>query len=277
MWLQPTARLHLASIRTDGQRARLDPGMPRECLDPPRVNAIIAFMTGISDRRVGRRAFTTGVVAAGAAVTLAPRSALAASWKTITRKQGILVSTRDEEGRQFPTFRGIGRVSANMWFILAVLEDANKHTQWMHDCSGSKVVEKVDDTSQIVYNRTDAPWPVADRDVVLKTKFSLTDDGKEIWARFKHTRSSKMGAVGGVIRMPYLKGHYHLVSIDEGHSLVEYRVNADPGGTLPDWLVKQTTKDLPLYTLINLRKQVSKMSGKYDDRMAAFKKATAAG
>ncbi len=234
-------------------------------------------MTGISDRRVGRRVFTTGVVAAGAAVALAPRSAFAASWKTITRKQGILVSTRDEEGRQFPTFRGIGRISANMWHILAVLEDADNHSKWMHQCSGAKVVEKLADNSQVVYNRTDAPWPVADRDVVLKTKFSLTDDGKEIWARFKHTTNGKMGKVGGVVRMPYLKGHYHLVSIDEGHSLVEYRVNADPGGSLPDWLVKQTTKDLPLYTLMNLRKRVTAMAGKYDDRVAAFQKAAGAG
>jgi hypothetical protein len=45
---------------------------------------------------------------------------------------------------------------------------------------------------------------------------------------------------------------------------VEYRVNADPGGSLPDWLVTQTTKDLPLHTLINLRSRVKKMSGSYD-------------
>jgi len=187
-----------------------------------------------------------------------------ASWETITREKGILVSTREEPGRQFPSFRGIGRVDASVWEIIAILEDADNHVKWMHDCNGSRVVAKVDSTHQVVYNRTDAPWPVADRDIVLASNYQVTKGGKEIWAKFKATRHTDAPEVDGVVRMPNLEGHYHLVALDDGHSLVEYRVNADPGGSLPDWLVTQTTKDLPLHTLFNLRERVKAMRGKYD-------------
>lgn len=187
-----------------------------------------------------------------------------ASWKTITRERGVLVSTRDEPGRQFPSFRGIGRVDASVWEIIAILEDADSAKEWMHDCNGSALIEKLDSHHQVIYNRTDAPWPVADRDIVLKSGYQVTNAGKEIWAKFKQTTHSKMPEVEGVVRMPTLEGHYHVVAIDDSHSLVEYRVNADPGGALPDWLVKQTTKDLPLETLVNLRTRVKKMRGKYD-------------
>lgn len=192
-----------------------------------------------------------------------------AAWDTITREKGILVSTREEPGRQFPSFRGIGRIDASVWEIIAILEDADNHVDWMHDCNGSRVVAKVDSTHQIVYNRTDAPWPVSDRDIVLKSNFQVTKGGKEIWAKFEATRHGDAPEVDGVVRMPRLEGHYHLVALDDGHSLVEYRVNADPGGSLPDWLVTQTTKDLPLHTLLNLRQRVKSMRGKYD--LAKFK------
>ena len=205
-------------------------------------------------------------LAGGAAALAMPGRALAgdAKWETITREQGILVSTRAEEGRQFPSFRGIGRVNANIWEILAILADADKHQEWMHQCNGSKLVRNIDRGNQIVYNRTDAPWPVKDRDVVLKSRYSTAKEGKDIWARFEQTTDSSMGPVDGVVRMPTLVGHYHLVSTGEDSALVEYRVNADPGGSLPDWLVKQTTKELPLHTLINLRGRVRSMRGKYD-------------
>ena len=100
--------------------------------------------------------------------------------------------------------------------------------------------------------------------MVLKSSYATAREGKEIWARFRQTTHSKMGPVSDAVRMPTLVGHYHLVEIDENRTMVEYQVNADPGGSIPDFLVKQTTKDLPLHTLKNMRKRVKSMAGKYD-------------
>ena len=38
----------------------------------------------------------------------------------------------------------------------------------------------------------------------------------------------------------------------------------DPGGLLPDWLVKLTSRKLPIETLVGLRNQVAKTRGKYE-------------
>jgi hypothetical protein len=162
-------------------------------------------------------------------------------------------------------------VDASVWEILAILEDADRHHEWMHDCNGSRVVTRLDPTRQVIYNRTDVPWPIADRDIVLRSSFQATNEAKEIWAKFEQTRHTDAPEIDGVVRMPTLVGHYHLVAIDETHALVEYRVNADPGGSLPDWLVEQSTKDLPLHTLLNLRERVKSMRGEYD--LEPFKRA----
>ena len=62
-------------------------------------------------------------LAGGAAALAMPGRALAGGtkWETITREQGILVSTRAEEGRQFPSFRGIlWRRSISEGLVLAL-------------------------------------------------------------------------------------------------------------------------------------------------------------
>ncbi len=217
-----------------------------------------------------RRDFLRVAAVAGVATAVIPRTVFAGDWKVISREKGVVVSLRNEADREFPTFRGVGRVDANLWEILAVLEDADRHTEWMHKCVGAREVERISATERLIYNRTDAPWPVSDRDVVLRSTFKVVDDGNEIWARFKSV-SSSVAAPSGVIRMPSLVGHYHLMRIDDDNTLVEYQVNADPGGTIPDWLVREVTKDLPMHTVANLRKQVRSRKGKLDT--AKFKSA----
>ncbi len=85
-----------------------------------------------------------------------------------------------------------------------------------------------------------------------------------VWARFQSVTVASVGPVPGVVRMPRLVGFYHLEAIDAGHTRVTYQVDADPGGWLPGWLVKATTRKLPIQTIVGLRQQVAKTRGHYE-------------
>ena len=63
--------------------------------------------------------------------------------------------------------------------------------------------------------------------------------------------------------MPNLKGHYFFTILSPTRTKIEYKVDANPGGWLPDWLIASTSKDIPLRTIVNLRKQVKKTRGTY--------------
>lgn len=213
--------------------------------------------------------------AVGVGLSLNPRSAWAGGkWKTLTKEAGVTVTLRREKNRQFPTFRGTGRVKANMLDIIAVIQDAGRHSQWLHQCSEGARLKQIDETTQIVYNRIDSPWPVKDRDVVLRGKLDVITPGREVKIRFRAVKTGLKAPVKDVVRMPLLEGHWYMVAMSETKTLVEYQVNADPGGELPAWLVEQASKELPLFTLKNLRKQVAKTAGKgvYDDFKADIRK-----
>ncbi|MEL6177434.1 MAG: START domain-containing protein [Myxococcota bacterium] len=184
-------------------------------------------------------------------------------WEEITRDKGVLVQKKEIPGQDLPAFRGIATIKASVFDVLAVLDDTPRLTEWMHNCTGSKTVEAINDFERVTYNRTDAPWPVSDRDVVVRSKVSINAKRKIVTIRFSSINHAKMPEVEDVVRMPRLRGHYKLKILDENKTRVEYMVEANPGGSLPTWLVAKASEELPLQTLVNLRKQVKKTKGKY--------------
>ena len=67
-----------------------------------------------------------------------------------------------------------------------------------------------------------------------------------------------------------MKGFYELTRLSDGRTKVDYRVGSDPGGTLPDWLAKRATRELPVHTIVNLRRQVARTRGAYGDVVRAW-------
>lgn len=187
-----------------------------------------------------------------------------AGWERDTTEAGIVVSTRSEAGRGLPVFKGVGVVDANLYEVLAVLDDIGHFTEWLASCSDARLIKKIGEFERLEYNRTGAPWPVSDRDVVLRSTVEASTEKREVWARFQSVTLPGRGPIDGVVRMPRLRGFYHMQAIDEGHTRVTYQIDADPGGMLPDWLVKQTSRRLPIDTIVGLRKQTRKTKGKYE-------------
>lgn len=206
-------------------------------------------------------------VAAGVVGALPAIAQAKGEWEVIARESGITVTTRREKDRQYPTFRGTARIKCNPWDLIAVVHDATRHVDWAHKCSESVCLKEVDTTTSIIYSRTALPWPVKDRDVILRGAVSVIQPDKELRIRFQAISSGLKKAPEGVIRISVLDGHWYLVGMGENKTFAEYQVNADAGGALPQWLVEQSSRDLPLITIRNMRTQIAKTkkSGIYKD------------
>jgi len=179
-----------------------------------------------------------------------------ADWTVVANEQQVEVSQQPVEGRGMPMFRGIGDVEGTPDEIRAVLEDVGTHTQWMPDCAESRLV-RAEDEQLTMYRRSAAPWPVSDRDVVVRSRTEVIQPGVEIHAFFTSVDDPEVPARGGTVRMPHLVGHWKVRAIDAGRSRVEYQVDADPGGTLPGWLAASASRDNPIRTIVGLRNRIA--------------------
>ncbi|MET0284871.1 MAG: START domain-containing protein [Polyangiales bacterium] len=187
-------------------------------------------------------------------------------WKKLGEERGIVVSTREQPGKQLPSFRGQGEVKAPLLQVLAVVLDDARSKEWAKDADEAEVLRRIDAHTQVVYSRSHQTWPVRDRDLVMKR--TVAREGEAYRVRLECIPGEKP-KVEGVIRIEDCETEFVLSRRDETTTYVDYRVRADPGGNNPDWAVKWASKNIPLDTLKNLRKQVAKTRGKYDlDKLA---------
>ncbi len=168
-------------------------------------------------------------------------------------KDGITVEADAIEGRTLPIIIGSTTMNTDAERIAAWVTAVHTYVDWQHNCEEARVL-KQPDGSKLTYNRIASPWPVSDRDVILRSTREELGDGR-IRLEFRSTELASLEVPSGVVRMPNLVGSYVLTPTDDGHTHVVYTVDSDPGGSLPAWLVKQAGKELPYHTLQNLRER----------------------
>ena len=71
-----------------------------------------------------------------------------------------------------------------------------------------------------------------------------------------------------VVRVERLEMYAHLRYLSAHRTQITYRVDIDPGGSVPHWVVRWIVKRLPLRTLMRLRKQISATRGQYEAFLA---------
>lgn len=181
------------------------------------------------------------------------------AWEPVRDEAGIAVHRRKIDGASLHEFRGRGVVRAPLARVLGVIHDSAHRTEWMHKCVEARSVEEIGDGGQIAYNRTQAPWPLSDRDVVLRGDTFFEQRERRVRLEFHSIDDPRVPPKKGVVRMPFLRGHWILTPTHDGRwTSVEYQVRADPGGALPDWVSNLVSEQLPFRTIANLREQVQR-------------------
>lgn len=183
----------------------------------------------------------------------------AQGWEKVGDSKGIVVWQRPVHGTSLVEFRGRGLVEVNIKKVLAVLADHERKVEWMYQCAESRLIQAFDPRRLILYNRTSSPYPlISDRDVVVEAQVQFWADKKQIRIDAWNVEHKLMPEVDGAVRMPKVLLSWILVQKDENTTEVTYEVQADPGGSIPKWLVNLASKNLPLRSIENLRKQVKK-------------------
>lgn len=180
------------------------------------------------------------------------------AWEQIDDDDGIRVSKREIPGQELPGFRGEAIIKAPIEKLVAVVKDHAHHTEWMHRCVEAAQLKDLGNERSIDYNRTDAPWPVWDRDVILAAEWTHNAEGTLWVLSFKNTDPTLRPLPDKTVRMPKLVGFYKFWKLDANKTKVVYQVEADPGGSLPTWLSKSVARDLPYNTLSALRARATK-------------------
>jgi hypothetical protein len=189
----------------------------------------------------------------------------------VLQQDGVTVMERSAPGRALPLLRGEVEIDADPYEIAAVITDVPAQTDWMWQCSESRVLHGGPDGDELVYQRIHARWPATDRDVVFASGTRVLEPERRVAVRFHSLADPAAPPVDGLVRMARLDGEFEVSALAPGRSRVRYTLDADPGGMLPASFVRAVVKESPFDTLVGLRRRVGETRGRYAESIASLR------
>lgn len=166
----------------------------------------------------------------------------------------IRVYTREVANSPLKEFKGVTRVNVPTSALVALLKDSEAATEWMKDVVHYEMLEQVSETESVIYTINKAPWPVTNRDLVTRSIMSQ-DENKVVTVQITAEPQGKE-INDDYIRIPELTGFWKFIPQENGVVEVVYQVHANPGGSLPTWLVNSIVIETPLETLTKMHDKV---------------------
>lgn len=174
------------------------------------------------------------------------------SWKLAKDKDSILIYTRQMNGMKIKEFKAYTTINTTVDKLVAVLQDVDNYDKWTMNVKNSALLKKISDDETYIYSEADIPWPFSNRDIISHINI--------YWSQTRDTATLVIDGIPdylpekkGIIRIPISKGAWHIYQVAEENVAIEYSYAADPGGSIPAWIVNLFIVDGPYKTLLRLK------------------------
>ncbi len=156
--------------------------------------------------------------------------------------------------------RGRTRLQASLNAVMALLRDADYNHEWVYRSGGAKVLQASGYAQAYVYGVVDAPWPMQDRDTVVR--FDYLQDPVTRVIRIDITNFPDFyPRQPGLVRVPDFGGFWQLAPLAPGHVEVTYQVHGNPGGWVPVWVANYAAQVSVTKTLQQMPGAVQRYRG----------------
>jgi len=180
-------------------------------------------------------------------------AAHANDWRLIKEQQGIQIHYRYPEGSQYRQYRGEVMVNVKPDRVVRFFQDLEKISEWHYRTKQVTVLSMISATDAYVHIINTPPWPIRSRDVVCKVSLIIDDSNDQISITLTSV-NNKLPASERYIRIPDLVAEWLIRPLSDNSSSIRYQIHMDPGGNIPVWLFNNFSMDVPLLSLIKLRR-----------------------
>jgi hypothetical protein len=170
-------------------------------------------------------------------------------WKLEKNKNGIKVYSNVPEGETLKHIKAHAIVKSSLSSIVAVLIDVPNYTNWIYNCSESNSLKQVNNQEMIYYSVSDVPWPLDNRDLVLKNTISQNNKTKTVYS-ISAPVLNVIPKKKGMVRIENMYGKWTITPKENGLVVLEYYLKLDVGGNVPDWIVNLFIEKGPYQSML---------------------------
>lgn len=196
------------------------------------------------------------VALTGASVVSRP----ALAWQLVHAEDSLRVEQREYPGSPLLEVRGVLRLRTTLNAVMALLRDAAYNDQWVYRSGGARILLQEGYPSAYVYGVVDAPWPMQDRDTVVRFDYQQDPVTRVVLITITNF-PDYVPPVDGLVRVPEFGGFWQLEPDAAGWVRVTYQVRGHPGGMIPVWLANRAASRSVVETLRNMPGAVRRYTG----------------
>ena len=175
-------------------------------------------------------------------------------WQLSSDDNGIAVYIHQHEGGLVEV-KAVMNTKTSLHGFLALLQDTRNIPNWVDKVSYSRVIKQISPRENIVYTQFQAPWPAKSRDMVTYSIYTISDNVLTLQIK---DAPNAIPVKNHLIRIQSVTAIWKLTTLSENSTRIEYQAYADPGGSLPNWLVNKLAKESTRNTFTKLRQQLPK-------------------
>lgn len=173
-------------------------------------------------------------------------------WELTSDADDIRVYRRPSLSSSIDEVRIEAAFKTTLPIFLDLIGDVSRYPEWVYKCSEAKLVSKSSDSDLGYYARTDFPWPLQDRDLIVHST-RTTDPVSGIVTSTSIARPSQLPQKEGVVRISKFVSVWKIIPVSDSVVRVDYHVATDPAGKLPDWAINLGITSGPRKTMERLR------------------------
>jgi len=165
-------------------------------------------------------------------------------WTEFSNRGGVTTSYKAIEGTKVLAMKGVGEVDVPLERILGVFLDGSKSTEWV-DLMMRYEEKVLGQDLRIEHQMYDMPWPVWDREFVLRREDTFDAARKTVRVTYTSVDDPAFPPQEGIVRGVDHGSFWEFTALPGGRTRIVIEVFIDPRGSIPAWLVNSIQRSWP--------------------------------
>lgn len=174
-------------------------------------------------------------------------------WRLQRDRDGIQVYVRPYPGSEVQAIRSTMQLRSAPERVLALLRDPQRRPAWEEACAEAALHRVIDEHEALIYYHYHLPWPVSDRDVLSRVRWSASPDASRLQLSSEATQGL-LDAHPDRVRVTDSLTQWTMTRRLDGGTALELQTHANPAGPIPAWLLNSLSIDGPYRSFQRLRR-----------------------
>jgi hypothetical protein len=167
------------------------------------------------------------------------------NWKLTKSSEGISVFQSPVINSDYKSIMVECTLEGSYDKLVSVIANVNHYRDWVYNNKTTELLKTTSPSEFYYYSETSLPWPMSNRDAVMHT--TITKDSHDGFLKISSVNSAGLvSEKSGKVRVPHSNINWYVTAPTPGTIHIIYTFEADPGGSIPAWLVNNFADKGPL-------------------------------